>query len=476
MLSICSSVFADDARCEGSLRSLWALPVSFEHVVVLNRCSKDFEARVRSLEPPPHVTVKFHTDGVQVAKPGLESLLTPPDNEHSPAQFRARCNALCEGFWIMHTNASFVATPKWLDWFSNLHLDKITDPCVVVSMYARTPAGLLMKLPMMFNFKPDYHRHYWWEIPIKKKSVQCIESLPSDAFEGEWGHLPVNSRTPWFADREPLLESTFAYAQTLLPPPNNYKQFVSEVSKLFDPEGTFRDSNHDRWTELGAAALRALSGWSDDVWRNAPQFRDSIDQDQAHAYWSQIYAMEFEVGDLQPICSECDEGIEAVETWPDGLKASATTLKHLWHALFVLDHFHDVNRVVEVGAGYGAFAKAFLLAAKLCNRTVSSYTIVETPAMQLLCAHYLWDVRPNLEFLNPRLRGSDMPEASLLVSIDGISEFSSRERDQYLKHTLPRAKHVFMRWGCTEFPPELEKLRSVPDWCSATSTHNLLFA
>ena len=472
MLSICSSIEGDDARCEGALRSLWALTVEFEHVVVLNRCSDDFEARVRELRSPPHVKLNFHTDGVQVAKNGLESLLTPVDSDHAPAQYRARCNALCTGTWIMHTDASFFATSNWLDYVSHLHLESITDPCVI-SMYARTPAGFLTKVPMLFNFRPEYHRHYWWEVPVRSTTVQCIESLPNDAFEAELGHLPVNNRSPWFADRDPLLESTFAYAQTLLPMPNHYKEYVKEVSKLFDPQGKFRDSNHERWTHMGAAALRALTGWFDD-WR--PEFQDGVDPDQAHAYWSQIYAMEFEVGDLQPICAECDNGVDDVQNWPDGLKASPTTLKHLWHALFVLDHFQDVERVVEVGAGYGGFAKAFLLAAQLCNRPVVSYTIVETPCMQLLCEHYLWDVRSNLEFLNPRLCGLDMPDSSLLVSVDAISEFASAEKEQYLKHTLPRVKHVFMRWGCTEIPKELEKLQSVPDWCAADATHSLLFA
>ena len=481
MLSICSSIENDDKRFELSLRGLWSVPMPFEHVIVLNRCSDLFATSLDEIvaTAPLHVTVKIHKDNIHVAKPGLESLLTPPDNEHSPLQYKRRCTALCAGPWVMLTDASFVATPAWISWLVSLNLDSITDPQVMVSMHLRTRHGHVIMVPKLFNFEPAYQRHYWWDLPIRIKATKHITNTPADAFESQWPDAPVHNEEPWFADCDPLLESTMLYAQCLIPSEDDHPSFVEAVSKLFDPDGKFRDSAHDRWVELGSAALRAVRGELGDQWHTHACFEaiDYVSAEQARVYWTKIYAFEFEVSDLQPICEECDaEGGLGVETWPDGLRASGTTLKHVFHALFALDHYLDVEHVVEVGAGYGAFAKAFLMCAQMCNRPVRSYTIAEMPTMQLICDRYLSDYHDVLQFMDPVVCGKDMKQCSLLLSFDGISELASREREAYLKHCVPLAKNVLLRWGCTEVSNELSSLKTLPDWSSSDVRHVLLYS
>ena len=481
MLGICSSIEADDPRFESCLRSLWTLPIPFEHVIVLNRCSEPFSLQLDALvsSAPPHVIVKVARDDIQVAKAGLESLLTNPDDEHSSLQFKRRCTSLCTGPWVMLTDVSFVATPEWVAWFSGLHLENLTEPKVMISMHLKTPKGSIIMAPKLFNFEPAYRRHYWWDLPLCLQTPQLIQNLPAHAFESQWPDTPVHNPQPWFADKVPLLESTLTYAQQLLPSEEDRTQYIEAVSALFDPEGNFRDSTHVQWTQLGAAALQAMRGDLGDEWRSAPTFAslDYVSYEQARVYWSKIYAFEFELSDLQPICEECDaEGGVVVEQWPDGLQASGTTLKHLFHALFCLDQYHNVESVVEIGAGYGGFAKAFLLCAKLCNRPVNSYTIAEVPAMQLICNRYLSEFQSVVQFMDPSLCGEGMALCSLLISIDGISEFASTERETYIRHCVPRAHRVFMRWGCTEIPNDLLGLKATPDWSSSDVRHLLLYS
>jgi hypothetical protein len=379
----------------------------------------------------------------------------------------------------MLTDASFVATPGWIAWLASLKMETITDPQVMVSMHLRTPHGNVIMTPKLFNFEPAYQRHYWWDLPIRIKAIKHITNTPVDAFESQWPDAPVRNDEPWFADRDALLESTMLYAQCLLPSEDDQTSFVEAVSKLFDPDGKFRDSAHDRWVELGSAALRTVRGELGDLWHTHPCFEaiDHVSAEQARAYWTKIYAFEFEVSDLQPICVECDaEGGLGVETWPDGLRASGTTLKHVYYALFALDHYFDVEHVVEIGAGYGAFAKAFLMCAQMCNRPVRSYTIAEMPPMQLICDRYLSDHHDVLQFMDPAVCGEDMDRCSLLLSFDGMSELASREKESYIKHCVPRAKNMFMRWGCTEIPNELLSLKTVPDWASSDVRHVLLYS
>jgi hypothetical protein len=183
---------------------------------------------------------------------------------------------------------------------------------------------------------------------------------------------------------------------------------------------------------------------------------DHVSPEEAQGYWSQIRDFEFDAADLQPICAECDRvGGLMPGKWPDGLVASATTLKHVWHALFVLDRIAVVEHVVEVGGGYGAFAKAFLLCAQLCNRPVSSYTIVELPAMRALAERYLSPYQSVLRYSDPAQGGADVPNQSLFVSFDGVSEFADTEKRRYLDNLLPRTKSACLLWACTEIPEEL---------------------
>ena len=471
MLSVCSSVAHDDPRFEASARSLWSIPFVFEHVIITNQCSDAFKRALGS--SPSHVRTVIIDDPIQVAKPGLESLLTPVDSPHSTAQFRQRCTKWCTSRFYMHVDASFVATPEWVAWLTELDIHHLTEGRIMVSMHSRTPDGLTLPNPAMFNFTPSYSRHYWWEIPAKTQGVQHLTNSPADAYSSDWTDAAVHNPEPWFLNQDPLLESMCSYAQALLPPETDSRHFIAETAKLFDPDGKFRDSKHQEWVDMGAAALRALRGEVGQAWR--ADFHKPISAEQAQAYWSQIFAMEFEVSDLQPICSACDEdGGELVEMWPDGLLASASTLSHVWHALFVLDHVRDVQTVVEVGAGFGGFAKAFLLCAKLCDRAVNSYSIIETPAMQLLCERYLADHHSVVKMLDAHETGADMGESSLLLSFDGISELGPELKTKYLENTVPRAKSVCMLWGCTELPGEFRQFHTINDWCSADA-HVLVY-
>jgi hypothetical protein len=285
----------------------------------------------------------------------------------------------------------------------------------------------------------------------------------------------VSPREPWFAGQEPTLESAWQYAQCLLPRSDNLKEFITAATKLFAEDGSFRDGRHAKWVDLGAAAIDALEdgeckedeGDGEDgegelkagaTWRHHPLMlaMDHVSPEEAEGYWSQIRDVEFDAADLQPICTECDrDGGLVPSTWSDGLVSSGTTLKHVWHSLFILDRIQVVEHVVEVGGGYGGFAKAFLLCAQLCNRPVSSYTIVELPAMRALSERYLSPYRSVLRYGDPALGGADVPNQSLFVSFDGVSEFAPTERIRYLDNLLPKAKSACLLWGCTEIPDEL---------------------
>ena len=472
MISIVTSVEDDDPRLDSCLRRLWLVAHPFEHVIVLSRCSANFRRSAHDFlrQAPAHVTTVLAEDSVKVARQGLEELLTPPDNEHSRLQFEARCLAKCSNRWTMSTGVDFVATPNWIAWFNTLELGILgnTQP-VSISMHSRTGEGPAACRPKLFNFAPTFRRHYWWPVLDAPEGVLSIQNGEADSFES--GRVPglVTAREPWFAGQNPALESAWSYAQVLLPPSHDHRAFISETTNLFASDGTWRDSRHSRWVDIGAAAIRAVrenpEGPAAD-WRLDPALAsaDSVSHEEASAYWSQITDFEFEVVDLQPICTECDRvGGVVPETWPDGLQASAVTLKHLWHALFIMDRIWDVKTVVEVGGGYGGFAKAFLLCAELCDRPVQSYTMLELPAVQPLCEQYLQDHQTVVSFADASSGGSDLGAVSLFVSLDGVSELANAQKNAYLDALLPQAKSVCLLWTCTQIPDALYDYHATMD-------------
>jgi hypothetical protein len=484
MLSILTTLEGDELGAEFCLRAIWLVKRPFEHVVVLNGCSADFELRIKVLvdQTPDHVTVKVATDPIAVATKGLEELLTPVDNEHSRIQFRKRCMAQCSQPWVLLTTVAGLSSPEWVQAVSDLRLDLYVDPYVAISMPVQSHTGQFTLRPVLFNFAPEFQRHYWWPVFVPDDEAKCVDvaASPPNSLQNSSQNAPrsalqdivqdtpcsfvspcnfVSSREPWFAGQEPTLESAWQYARCLLPA-GDAKEFIPAATKLFAADGTFRDSRHSTWVDLGATGIHAVrhQNVENAAWRMEPlvQAMDQVSPEEAKGYWAQIRDVEFNVADLQPICTECDrEGSLAAAPWPDGLIASPTTLKHVWHALFVLDRIQVVEHVVEVGAGYGAFAKAFLLCAQLCNRPVCSYTIVELPAMRALCEQYLAPFQQVLRFGDPTAGGADVPDHSVFVSFDGVSELADAEKRRYLETLLPRAKSACLLWACTEIPEQL---------------------
>lgn len=461
MLSIVTRAEADDPRLGSCLRRLWLVARPFEHVVVLNCCSDIFTGLLRDLlhEAPAHVTTVLAADDIAVARQGIPELLTPPDNEHSRLQFEKRCFAKCSNLWRMATTVDFTPTPNWIVWFNSLELGILGQHPVAISMHSRLNQAPAACRPKLFNFVPSYRRHYWWPVLDAPDDLLSIQNREADSFESEQKPDLVTACEPWFAGQEPTLESAWSYAQCLLAPTKeDHRAFIKETTELFAPDGTWLDSRHSQWVQLGAAAICTMRDQHSN-WRLDPVFAsvDLVSHAQASAYWSQIMDFEFEVVDLQPICTECDrEGGLVPEKWPDGLLASAVTLKHVWHALFIMDRIWDVKTVVEVGAGYGGFAKAFLLCAQLCDRVVESYTILELPALRPLCERYLHDHQAVISFGDASLGGSDVDKGvSLFVSLNGVSELADQQKNTYLDTLLPRAKNVCLLWACTQIPDVL---------------------
>jgi len=473
-LSVVSTAEVNDVRLLNGLHGLWVMKRPFEHVIVLNRCSENFKSTVRDMlaQSPANVTTVLVEEDIHVAQQGLEELLTSPDSEHSRLQFQKRCFTACHGTWMMLTDGEFVPTPNWIKWMDNLKLDS-GGGHVAISMHSQSAEGRSLCRPKLFNFVPSFRRHYWWSVPNLSEHVLCIENKEADAYHNL--AKPYLDCQPWFEGREPTLESTWSWARSLLPsnktskapgqaPSNSSKEFVVETIHLFAPDGSVRDSRDLQWIDLGAAAIRAMRAGPEVAWREDPVFlrMDRVTHEEALVYWSQIKDFEFDVEDLQPICTECDYD-KAVETWSDGLQASAITLKHVWHALFIMERIWDVQTVVEVGAGYGRFAKAFLLCAQLCNRPVESYTIIELPALQPLCEHYLQDFADVVNFREASLGGSDVGEMSLFISLDGVSELADKQKSTYLQTLLPRSKSVCLLWACTQIPDELYEYDATMD-------------
>jgi hypothetical protein len=132
---------------------------------------------------------------------------------------------------------------------------------------------------------------------------------------------------------------------------------------------------------------------------------------------------------------------------------SPTSLRYVYHALTILEHYKNTicENIVEVGCGYGGLFLALCHFSKTLNIQIDHYYFVDLKEPCLLIDKY---IQLNSEHVNIKysvhdssLYGKDINDENLFfVSNYCFTEISQNYRDKYISNLLPKTTSGFIIW------------------------------
>ena len=143
--------------------------------------------------------------------------------------------------------------------------------------------------------------------------------------------------------------------------------------------------------------------------------------------------------------------------------SSPTSLRYIYHALVILQHYKNTNckNMVEVGCGYGGLCLAINFFSKINNVCIDNYNIIDIPEVVNLIKKYIIlnksYIQTNMIYHNSDTYGSDVADNMLFfISNYCYTEISEIYNKNYSHILLPKVKNGFIAWQSspTTFPIE----------------------
>ena len=135
------------------------------------------------------------------------------------------------------------------------------------------------------------------------------------------------------------------------------------------------------------------------------------------------------------------------------LLCSPTSLRYIYHALVILEHYKNTEckNIVEVGCGYGGLCLAINYFSKLLNITIKNYNMIDFPDVCNLINCYLDvnkdNIQTNISTYSCILFGEQITDNDLFF----ISNYCYTEVDRFInssysKILLPKTTNGFIVW------------------------------
>ena len=132
---------------------------------------------------------------------------------------------------------------------------------------------------------------------------------------------------------------------------------------------------------------------------------------------------------------------------------SPTSLRYVYHALTILEHYKNTNceNIVEVGCGYGGLCLAINYFSNLNNICVKKYNIVDMPEVCNLIEKYLEinrdTVEVNVKYHHSTTYGKNIIDSKLFfISNYCYTEIDKNHNDAYSSILLPKTNNGFITW------------------------------
>ena len=183
-----------------SLESLFPLVTPVEIVVVLHRCtdaSAEIAHAARMCAPARH-TVRIFEYEKFVSRAGLETYVTPAENEHSLMSYYRYAFGLAKAPWKIKWDGDFVATDTFRRWIDAG--DWSREYPLVLNLVARFPDGSITREPYAYNCLQGFAKRDFWEVPMFPEAFAREDAPEEAAFLHKSAGVKAYWREPpWFA-------------------------------------------------------------------------------------------------------------------------------------------------------------------------------------------------------------------------------------------------------------------------------------
>lgn len=136
------------------------------------------------------------------------------------------------------------------------------------------------------------------------------------------------------------------------------------------------------------------------------------------------------------------------------ITTSPSNFRYILHSHLILTHMRNIKldniNLVEVGGGYGGLCLALNYMSNIYNIKITSYNIVDLPAMSKLQQQYLEKHSLNfpINIYSAFDYGKNIPINNMfLISNYCFSEISKENQNMYIKYLFPNVSHGFMVWN-----------------------------
>jgi glycosyltransferase involved in cell wall biosynthesis len=237
-ISFITRIHNEEQTLEASVRSLFALTLVYEIILILHRCT-DASTAIAHRLAAANSRVRVLTYNTTVARPGYETLVTDGNSTHSIPAYYNWCLQYRRYQWTAKWDADFVATPAFLDYLNAIPAAQWARPNEIISMRAVSPTHTETH-DYFSSCLSRYMKHVMFEVPLSEiyPDTHVRHDAPPDATiehrSGLSALKPYWYDPPWFAQ-----EDTPEAAEVAI----RYNRLVAEFGP--EPRGLGRSGSPD---------------------------------------------------------------------------------------------------------------------------------------------------------------------------------------------------------------------------------------
>lgn len=193
------------------------------------------------------------------------------------------------------------------------------------------------------------------------------------------------------------------------------------------------------------------------VFKSNPSYKwvlEHVTPAQGQTYLSQLKKTSISEQKIRFFCALNDSLGNPDKATMEGIIASPTSLRYLYHAHLILTHLQSLGMpsidIVEVGGGYGGLCAAIHYLSQSYSLGINSYTIVDLLSITKLQTLYLSTVMPTIRVstVDASTFGAPIHTSNMfLISNYCFSELSKDYQAKYISTLFPKVSHGFMAWN-----------------------------
>jgi glycosyltransferase involved in cell wall biosynthesis len=188
----------EEATLETCIRSLFALTIPHEIVVILHLCTDRSKEIVEQLQQE-NKRIRICEFDFEVSKPGYETLATDVDSAHSFVKYSTWCVQQAKLPWIFRWDADFVASHGLLQFLNGREWPRKFGQYY---LEARNSVHNNRELYLICGLC-NYSKYLFWEVPYYVSYIgSSPSSVPDDAYIEHASELSnvkqFWKRIPWY--------------------------------------------------------------------------------------------------------------------------------------------------------------------------------------------------------------------------------------------------------------------------------------